>query len=46
MTCSSVPQLTDSDHPQISIVLTRIYDETGEQFINNSLMLETAAARC
>ena len=38
--------LTDSNYAQFSIVLTGIYDETGEQFISNGLMLETAAARC
>ena len=38
--------LTDSNYAQFSIVLTGTYDETGEQFISNGLMLETAAARC
>ena len=38
--------LTDSDQPQFVILLTGTYDETGEQFISNGLMLETSAARC
>ena len=38
--------LTDSNYAQFSIVLTGTYDETGEWFSSNSLILETSAARC
>ena len=38
--------LTDSDQPQFVVLIAGTYDETGEWFSSNSLILETSAARC
>lgn len=38
--------VTDSDQQQFVVLLSGTYDETGEWFSSNSLVLETSAARC
>ncbi len=37
--------VTDSDQQRFVVLLTGTYDETGEWFSSNSLILETSAAR-